>query len=343
MNVAKLLEKRRVQWSELEKLCDAMEMRGRTEKTGLKKHQGAEGIARFSTLYRAACADLALADTYQLPPGMVTYLHRLVARSHNQLYRADKFEPQRWSTIIFETAPRQIFADPCVRVATIVFFGLFALSMFLGRNEVMFPDFADRMVGKEQLSQLEEMYAKPMAGSLDHYVSMSGFYIMHNTGIGLKCFAYGILLIPCLFTLAFNAISLGTMFGYMARPGTVGGDNFFEFVTAHGPFELTAIALAAAAGLRIGIGLFYTDGLTRPDSIRVNALKAVPVMAASALLFTLAAFTEGFISPSPLPYVLKAVWSVLSSGLISFYFVVLGFPREGFELAMASGDQPDAA
>ena len=46
----------------------------------------------------------------------------------------------------------------------------------------------------------------------------------------------------------------------------VGGDNFFEFVTAHGPFELTAIALAAAAGLRLGIGVFHTAGLTRRDS-----------------------------------------------------------------------------
>ena len=56
MNIAKLLDKRRVQWSELERLCDAMEARGRTDKASGAHHQGAEGIARFSTLYRAACA-----------------------------------------------------------------------------------------------------------------------------------------------------------------------------------------------------------------------------------------------------------------------------------------------
>jgi hypothetical protein len=50
-------------------------------------------------------------------------------------------------------------------------------------------------------------------------------------------------------------------------------------------------------------------------------------MAASAVLFSLAALTEGFLSPSPAPYIVKAVWAILSSGLISFYFVVLGFPR----------------
>jgi len=215
MNIAKLLEKRRVQWDELERLCEVMEIRGRTDKAGSEHHRGAAGVSRFSTLYRAACADLALADAYQLPPGTVTYLHRLVARAHNQLYRANKFEPTRWTDVVFREAPKQIFSDPCVRVAAIIFFGLFALSMYLAKNEELFPTFADRMVGTEQLDTMEQMYEKPINGSLDHYVSMSGFYIMHNTGIGLKCFAYGILIVPCLFNLGFNAVSLGAVFGYM--------------------------------------------------------------------------------------------------------------------------------
>jgi uncharacterized membrane protein SpoIIM required for sporulation len=343
MNVAKLLEKRRVQWNELERLCAAMEVRGRTEQAGSEHHQGAAGVSRFSVLYRAACADLALADAYQLPPGTVTYLHRLVARAHNQLYRANKFEPTRWTDVVFREAPRQIFADPCVRVAAIVFFGLFTLSMYLAKNEELFPTYAQRMVGAEQLDSIEQMYEQPVSRSLDHYIQMSGFYIMHNTGIGLKCFAYGVLIIPCLFTLAFNAVSLGAIFGYMARPDSVGGDNFYEFVTAHGPFELTAIALAAAAGLRVGLGLFHTQGLTRADSLRLNASRAVPIMAASATLFTLAAFTEGFISPSPLPYLIKAIWSILSAGLISFYFVILGFPADEFVVESESFSGGDDA
>ena len=345
MNVAKVLEKRRTQWEELERLCDAMEVKGRTDKAGSEYHRGAAGVSRFSTLYRAACADLALADAYQLPPGTVTYLHRLVARAHNQLYRANKFEPTRWGDLIFREAPRQIFADPCVRVAAIVFFGLFALSMYLAKNETMFPTFAERIVGSEQLEQLEEMYDQPINSSLDHYIGMSGFYIQHNTSIGLRLFAYGILVVPCLFTLAYNAVSLGTVFGYMARPDAVGSENFYQFVTAHGPFELTAITLAAGAGLRLGLGLFFTQGLTRSDSLRVSAIRAVPIVAASAVLFTLAAFTEGFLSPSPLPYLVKAMWSVLSSGLISFYFVVLGFPRDTDQRILADRirhGEPDA-
>ncbi|TWT67475.1 stage II sporulation protein M [Allorhodopirellula solitaria] len=326
MNIAKLLDKRRSNWAELDRLCDAMEVTGKTRKAG-QQYQGAEGIVRFAALYRGACADLALADAYQLPPATVAYLHRLVARAHNQLYRSGKFSPVSFFDLVFREAPQQIFADPCVRVATIVFFGMFSLSMYLGYEQSLFPHFAANVIGQVELDTLEGMYEKKLEGSLDHYVRMSGFYIMHNTGIGLQCFAYGILLIPCLYLLAYNGVALGTMFGYMARESTVSSDNFFHFVTAHGPFELTAIALSAAAGLRLGIGFFHTEGLTRIDSMRRSAHRSVPIMAAAATLFALAAFTEGFLSPSPAPYLLKAGWAIMSSALISFYFVVLGFPR----------------
>lgn len=322
MIIASLLESRREQWRELEDLCDRLEVRGRASR-------GDGGsILRFASLYRAACADLALADSYHLPPATVSYLHRLVARAHNNLYRADRLDPVSWSDMVFRTAPQRIFADPCVRVATLLFFGLFALAMALGYQQAAFPEFATVVVGDEQLKNVEEMYEEPIEGSLNHYVTMAGFYIKHNTGIGLQCFAFGVLLIPCLLTLAFNAIQLGTIFGYMSRAESVGADNFLHFVTAHGPFELTAIALAGGAGLRLGMGLFSTGGLTRIDSLYQSARQSVPIMVASAILFFLAALTEGFISPSSLPYVIKALWAILSSGLISFYFVVLGFPRD---------------
>ena len=332
MNVASLLEKRQSQWAELETFCDALETRGKVKGSKDSTFQGAKGIARFSSLYRSACADLALADAYQLPPATVSYLHRLIARAHNQLYRANRFEASRWADLLFYEAPQQIFADPCVKIASVVFFGLFALSMYLGRNDLLFPGFVEAILGSDAIEQMEQSFERPINGSLDHYVPMAGFYIMHNTGIGLRCFVFGLLILPCLYVLSFNAVHLGAAFGYMSRPDAVGGDNFFHFVTAHGPLELTAIALAGGAGLRLGVGFFYTCGLMRMDSLRESAMRAVPIMAASAVLFFLAAFTEGFLSPSPAPYIVKAAWAILSSGLISFYFVVLGFPRDAFRL-----------
>ena len=129
------------------------------------------------------------------------------------------------------------------------------------------------------MEMLEENFKEPM-GDRDPQVNyaMAAFYIRHNTGIGLRCFAWGILIIPGLQETLFNALVLGAAFGYMGRPDVPAGANFFNFVTAHGPFELTAIVLSAGAGLRLGMGWLKTNGLTRAASLQKTAAEAMPMM-----------------------------------------------------------------
>jgi uncharacterized membrane protein SpoIIM required for sporulation len=321
MKIAELLEKRRQGWLELERMCDSLQ-----SLTYPFANKGSL-VSRFSSLYRAACTDLAMAEQYQLPPASVEYLHRLVGRAHSQLYRSGRVGPERWLHYMAKIAPQSIFRDPCVKVAFVVFFGLFTISAFLASSEVEFPGFARRVMGDQQIKEMEKNFDKPLDGNFDQYVMMAGYYIKHNTSIGLQCFALGPLILPSLCALGYNAVVLGASFGYMARSDVDQGDVFFQFVTAHGVFELTAIALSAASGLRLGIGLFATGGLTRLDSFRLNAERALPIILASVVLFFLAAFTEGFISPSPLPYFFKACVAIFSSGLLMYYFVVLGYPQ----------------
>ncbi len=116
---------------------------------------------------------------------------------------------------------------------------------------------------------------KPTHGNLEHYVTMAAFYIRHNAGIGLQCFGFGPLIIPSLFTLGYNAVQLGAVFGYMARPDVDAGDNFFHFVTAHGPFELTAIALYRWRRPSIGSSARTTCASDR-SSFRIRIHRSKP-------------------------------------------------------------------
>jgi uncharacterized membrane protein SpoIIM required for sporulation len=184
------------------------------------------------------------------------------------------------------------------------------------------------MIGDGMIEQLEESFKDPIAGRdpRDNFL-MAGFYISHNTGIGLKCFAGGLLVVPGWVIMLYNSALLGACFGYMARPDVPEGANFFHFVTAHGPFELTAIVLSAGSGIRLGLGWLWPGELSRIDSLRQTGEYAMPIMGSAMVMFFFAALIEGFLSPSALPYALKATVAVLSSGLLMFYFVVLGFPR----------------
>jgi uncharacterized membrane protein SpoIIM required for sporulation len=321
MKVADLLEQRRANWRELEELC--LQVEGQS-----KRKLGAVQVTRFASLYRSACADLALADSYQLPPNTVQYLHRLVGRAHNQLYRSHDVDYANWSQVMLVDTPRRIFQDRCVQLCFFLFWGSFVLSAILAYSPTVWPNYAEQMISQNQIDQMEEMFGQPIAGrSSEANFAMAGFYIQHNTSIGLKCFAGGILVIPGLFITIFNAVFLGAAFGYMARPEVAAGANFFHFVTAHGPFELTAIALSAGAGLRLGVSWIATGGLTRTAALREAARQALPIMFTAMVLFLLAAMIEGFLSPSAAPYWLKAAVAVLSSGMLTFYFLILGFPR----------------
>lgn len=324
MKAEDVLEKRKVQWGKLEDYLSR-------KRVGFRRDAWtAEQVLEFSELYRSACTDLALAQAYRLPPQTVDYLHNLVGRAHNHLYRSQKYDLASWWKVLFHDAPQQIFRDPCVHIASLLFFGLFFLSALIAWNPQMFPDYAQSVLGESGIETLEGNFAEEIGtqGSFETYVMMAGFYIKNNTGIGLQCFGFGPLILPTIYTLIYNAVILGASFGYMARSEIEAGKNFFEFVTAHGPFELSAIALSAGAGLRLGLGMLATAGFTRAASFKIQARRALPVIAASGTLFILAAFTEGFISPSPLPYALKAIWAIMSSTAMMFYFVVLGAPRE---------------
>ncbi len=329
MKVAELIESRRGNWRQLDQMCDRMERLGKRRMTALE-------MARFAALYRACCADLALSESYQLPEATVRYLHQLVGRAHNQLYRSRMFQVQAWFRELLVHVPRRLFHDGFFRLAMALFWGGFALSWFLASPYSPITGYAKTVAGEEMLVVLDDMYSRPVNERADVGM-MTGFYIQHNTGIGLRCFALGLLFgVGGLLETVFNAVFLGAIFGHMAYGPHA--DNFLTFVTAHGPFELTGIAMSAGAGMKLGFSIVDTRGLTRSASLRRAGREAMPIMGAAMVLFALAACIEGFISPSPLPYAVKAAIAIGSTILLFIYIVVLGF-RRPLETATTDGTQ----
>ena len=280
-------------------------------------------VLRLGELYRAACADLMLAEAHDLPQETVAYLHALVGRAHNAVYRTQGFRWSDWAALIFDEVPRRLRADPLLRVAAMAFWGLFLVTALLGATDL---DFVHRVVGEPQVEAMEAMYDSafdPEARLDRNDAMMSGYYILHNAGIGLSCYAWGLVFgLGSLGVLASNAIQLGAVFGHMATVPQAG--NFFTFVTAHGPFELTAIVFSGAAGLRLGSGWVVTRGQSRLASLRREAASSLPTAGVAVILFILAAFLEGFVSASFLPYWSKAAIAVVTTLLLFAYLLLLG-------------------
>jgi uncharacterized membrane protein SpoIIM required for sporulation len=215
-----------------------------------------------------------------------------------------------------------------------VFWGVFVTSALMAFSQAIWPEYAEKLLGAPMIEQLETSFENPLDGrNPEEDFVHAAFYIQHNTSIGLRCFVGGLLVIPGLLTTMFNAAHLGAAFGYMARPTVSEWPNFLQFVTAHGPFELNAIVLSAGAGLRLGMSWLIPGRLGRIASLRKNAVETMPVMGAAMCLFFLAALVEGFVSPSGLPYAVKGTVAVVSSGLLMFYFVILGMSGRSLDAA----------
>ena len=137
MRVVDRLAERDAGWRELQLLLF------RVETTRARDVAPGE-ILRLGELYRAACADLMLAEAHDLPRDTVAFLHALVGRAHNVVYKTQGFHVGDWVALVFDEVPRRLRGDILLRVAALVFWGLFLLTALLGMGE---PDFTAKVVG----------------------------------------------------------------------------------------------------------------------------------------------------------------------------------------------------
>ncbi|CAN5908014.1 stage II sporulation protein M [soil metagenome] len=343
MRVADRLAKRERAWQELDVLLTRFDHRSLRRRTRPGREivwieegadplgpapSGKPGFAeviRLGELYRSACADLMLAEAHDLPRDTVAYLHALVGRAHNALYRSRGFRFGNWASELLRTVPRQLRADPALRISIVLFYGTFLIFGLLAAAR---PEIAATVAGESYLTMMEEMYAEPVDGLDRNDAAMTGFYILNNAGIGLRCFALGLSFgLGTIWTLFSSGMILGVTFGHMAT--TPYAEKFYTFVTAHGPFELTAIVFAGAAGLRVGWGVVKAVVRLHVDSLRQEAHQALPTAGAAVFLFLLAAFLEGFVSASPIPYPFKAAIALFSAVLLVVYLALGGRDHVG--------------
>jgi uncharacterized membrane protein SpoIIM required for sporulation len=134
---------------------------------------------------------------------------------------------------------------------------------------------------------------------------MFGYYISHNIGIAFQCYAGGLFAgIGTLFYLLYNGAIAGAIGGYLTERGH--SATFYSFVVTHTAFELTAIVLSGAAGLKIGHSLVAPGRLSRVQSlVAATRDSAVIVSGAAAMLLIAAAIEAFWSSASWIPHPVK--------------------------------------
>jgi uncharacterized membrane protein SpoIIM required for sporulation len=285
--------------------------------------------AEMPERYRRLCQSLALAADRHYSPTLVDRLNRLALRGHHALYQNRRRQTQRVVEFLLAGFPALVRAEwRLVLAGTLLFFGpLLALMVVLQ----VFPEFVHYLLTPEQIASFHEMY-DPAARRLgmreaDTSVFMFGFYIWNNVRIGFQTFAGGLAFgVGSLWFLASNGVVIGAVAGYLTQIGY--SQTFWSFVAGHSSFELLAIVLSGAAGLRLGMALIAPGNLSRKAALMAAAKPAVRMMYGAALMFFIAAFVEAFWSPlTEVPYAVKISAGVAGWIALLAYFVFLGRAR----------------
>ena len=282
---------------------------------------------RFVTLYEEVCHLQSIAQGRRYSLSLTDRLDQLVAAGHARLYQRRSRYLGKLISFIVSDFPRLLRREyKFFWIAFMLFYGPLVAVVIAGKVNVDVPI---SIMGSKQASSLEAMYAPSNrtvgeAREAGSNWMMFGFYIYNNIGIAFRSFASGILLmIGSIYITVYNGLVIGAASSHMLNVGFV--EPFYGFVVGHGSFELTAIIIACAAGLKLGAALLMPGQLSRVESLKQNGKTAIQLMYGVFIMLLIAAFIEAFWSSNNiLPFTVKLTIGLAGWALLAWYLLRAG-------------------
>jgi len=313
MPIDRFINERKTVWQRLEELLlllDRMTLR--------KLHR--EEVRELGRIYRRTASDLAIARAESRDPRLINYLNSLVIRAHGRIYRADAQGGQRIRNFFARDFPRTFRRTWRYTAVAFGVFWLFTAIAFFGtRHDPDFSEFAGidpyfrEVVINHRTHWWERLNEANQVGSTQIFTN--------NITVTFYAFAMGATFgLGTLYVLAFNGASFGAIIALTYRAGF--GNDLMSFVVGHGVIELSCIFIAGGAGLLIGTALVMPGDLSRTDALKSRGLEAVRLIIGCVPILVVAGIIEGFISPQPIPAVIKiAIGTLTGITLYSYLFL----------------------
>lgn len=323
MRQAQFVARHEREWDAFAQWLDARAASPRAARAG----RGWQGLRDedMPAHYRRLCQQLALARRRGYSPEVTARLQELMQRGHNALYRP---APPRWRRMLeflLADFPRLVRAQRGCLWASAALFVLSMAGMYLAVR--WRPELVHSLFDPAQLAQFESMYDPAAPGEKlgrdsGSDLMMFGYYIANNIGIGFRTFASGLLAgVGSLAALVFNGVVFGAVAAHLQGIGH--GGPFWRFVVGHSAPELSAIVVAGAAGLRLGLDLVAPGRRSRIDALVEGGKAGGRLCIGVFAMLLFAAFVEAFWSsigwiPAPVKFAVGGVLWALVLGWLGF-------------------------
>ena len=271
-------------------------------------------------LYQQASGHLAYARTNFREPGLLARLTMLVAGAHAAIYGRRAAPAGTLQRFLLTSYPAAVWH--CRRAvlasAALLLVPAIAIGVWLGTSDAAL-DVAISEDAQEALlaSEFEDYYSSAPAEDFSSQVTVN------NIQVSIVAFALGALIVPGALILAYNGVNIGAMAGLFANAGRL--PEFFGLILPHGLLELTAVVIAGGAGLQMGWAMLVPGDRTRAAALAEEGRRSVVLVLGTIGAFVVAGLIEGFVTPAPIPTVLRVAVGVLV--WVAFLLWVIGRGR----------------
>lgn len=323
MDVDAFVLAHRATWDRLEQL-----VKRRRQLTGAEVDELVDLYQRVSThlsIVRTANADPVVVGRLS---GLIAQARAAVTGAHAPLWR----EFVRFWTVSFPVVAYRSrwwwIGTALAFVAVTALIAVWVSGSPEVRAMIGTPDEIDQMVNND----FAAYYREHPAGSFALQVWVN------NAWIALQCLGFAILLgIPIPYVVFQNAANLGVAAGLMFGAGR--GEVFLGLITPHGLLELTAVFLAAGAGMRLGWNVIAPGDRPRGQVLAEQGRAIGAVAGGLVAMLLISGLIEALVTPSPLPTAARIAIGVAAE--LAFLAYVFHFGRKAARTG-ETGDIEDA-
>lgn len=283
----------------------------------------------LADLYIQTMEDLSYSRTYYPNSKTTIYLNQLSTKIHRIIYRNKKEDSKRLITFWTKELP-ELFVS--ARKYFLISFILFFISAIVGVISASNDELYIRMILGDSyvnmtLDNIEN--GDPMAvygksGQMEMFLGIT----LNNIKVSFLAYSFGMFfIIGTAYIVIQNGIMLGSFFYLFYEHGI-----FWEAaksVWIHGTLEISAIIIAAAAGIILGKSFIFPGTYTRLRSFTKGAKLSLKIVIGLVPIFILAGFLESFITRySEMPLFISLLIIFSSLFFIIWYFVILPYRIE---------------
>ncbi len=263
---------------------------------GSLKSLDEDDLLALPVLYRTTLSSLSVARDTSLDKAMIDYLEQLSTRAYFQIYGVPTPARRQVANFFMVGWPRAV-ASLWRETGLCVFLmlaGAVAAYLLVRSDPSWFYSFIpDGLAGGRDPSASAAYLRSTLYGGEKNWLATFAAYLFtHNSQIAIFAFALGFAFaVPTLLLIIYNGMMLGAIYAVFAAKGL--GFELSGWLAIHGTTELFAIAIAGAAGMRIGTAVAFPGRISRMDAAVGAGKVAATAMLGTVIMLAVAGILEG--------------------------------------------------